>query len=72
MDHVRLPRQLEVLCRDLLAGDNSLDDAISITEELHGQLAPWLDELNRHKQQLEDEEARELRRQLRRVERRQT
>lgn len=67
---VKLPRNLTVLCRDLLEQDSGLKDTIALADELRAALVHWLDGTLRPEQILLDEaEERELRRQLRRFNR---
>lgn len=66
--YVRAPHEVEVLLRDVLAGDSLRGETISMVEELQGQLGKWLEELRKKQRQAEEAEARQLRNQLRSVE----
>lgn len=67
---VRPPRQVEVLCRDVVAADSRLEETVDLVEELHGQLGGWLEQLQAELAARRELAEREERRELRRLQRR--
>lgn len=67
--YVAPPRDVEVLLRDVLAGDSHLDETIDVAEELQGALGHWLDGLRKRQKVGRDLAERQERREYRRMRR---
>lgn len=65
---IALPRNIEVLCRDLLAADSGRRSTIELADEMAGALTYWADKLRDEERAEQEEQARAERREMRRLE----
>lgn len=65
--NVVVSREVAALCRDVAASDSGPADTLSLAEELQHQLPGVIEDVRRVVDEEAEAEARELRRQLRRI-----